>query len=159
MRLGPSLLALSLALSAPLLPSVARAEEAPPAPAPVETSPRWVLVGVGAGVFTLGYGLSVFTALTQSNVTDVDHSAYGWMAVPVAGPFVTAAEAPLKRDEQVTIPALGVVQVIGLGVAAAGFVFPKTKTTAPATAASAPATAFVPGGPRGSAGAMLVGTF
>jgi hypothetical protein len=154
MRLGPSLLALSVALAASLLPAAAHAEETSSAPAAVETSPRWLLVGVGAGVFAVSYGVSAFVAATASNVTDADHSGYAWMAVPVVGPFVTPGQAPLKRDEKVTIPALGVVQVIGLGLAAAGFVFPKTKESP--TAAS---TAFVPGGPQGSAGAMVVGTF
>lgn len=154
MRLGPSLLALSLAASTTLLPALAHAEETPPRPAAVETSPRWVLVGVGAGVFAVSYGVSAFVAATTSNVTDVDHSGYGWMAVPIVGPFVAAGEAPLKRDEKLTIPALGALQVIGVGLAAAGFVFPKTKETR--TGASA---AFVPGGPQGSTGAMVVGTF
>jgi len=154
MRVGPSLLALSVALSASLLPAAAHAEETSPEAAAVESSPRWALVGVGAGVFAVSYGVSVFVGLTSQSVTDVDHSGYGWMAVPVVGPFVTVGEAPLKRDEKLTIPALGVVQVIGLGLAAAGFVFPKTKET-PAAARAA----FAPGGPQGSAGATVVGTF
>ena len=154
MRVGPSLLALSVALSASLLPAAAHAEETAPAPAAVETSPRWLLVGVGAGVFAVSYGVSAFVAATASNVTDVDHSGYAWMAVPVVGPFVTPGQAPLRRDEQVTLPALGVAQVLGLGLAAAGFVFPKTKERS-----AAASTAFVPAGPQGSAGATFVGTF
>ena len=155
MRVAPSLLALSIALSAALLPGAAHAEEErAPEQTAVETSPRWLLVGVGVGVFAVSYGVSAFVAVTAQRVTDVDHSGYGWMGVPVVGPFVTVGEAPLKRDEKLTIPALGVAQVIGLGLTAAGFVFPKTKETPSAASA-----AFVPGGPRGSAGAMVVGTF
>jgi hypothetical protein len=154
MRACRSLLALSLALSASLLPAAAHAEETSPAPAAVETTPRWLLVGVGAGVFAVSYGVSAFVAATASSVTDVDHSGYTWMAVPVIGPFVTPSEAPLRRDEKVTLPALGVAQVIGLGLAAAGFVLPKTKETS-----ALPSTAFVPAGPHGSAGATLAGTF
>ena len=151
MRVVPSLLALSLSLSASLLPAAAHAEDKPVA---VETSPRWVLVGVGAGVFAVSYGVSAFVGATTTGATDVDHSGYAWMYVPLVGPFVTAGVAPLKRDEKVTIPLLGVAQVIGLGLAAAGFVFPKTNETHKAASA-----AFVPGGPQGSAGATVVGTF
>jgi len=154
MRASPSFLALSIALSASLLPAAAHAADTSPKPDVVETSPRWVLVGVGAGVFAVSYGVSAFVAATAQGVTDVDHSGYLWMAVPVVGPFVTAGVAPLKRDEKVTLPLLGVAQVIGLGLAAAGFVFPRTKETHAAVSA-----AFVPGGPLGSAGAMVVGTF
>ena len=151
MRVVSSFLALSIALSASLLPAAAHAEDKPAA---VETSPRWVFVGIGAGVFAVSYGVSVFVGATSQGVTDVDHSGYAWMYVPLVGPFVTAGVAPLKRDEKVTIPLLGVAQVIGVGLAAAGFVFPKTKETPSGVSA-----AFVPGGPQGSAGAMVVGTF
>ena len=58
-------------------------------------------------------------------------------------------------DERVTIPALGVAQVIGVGLAAAGFVFPRTRVVGPATARAE----VVPSGPAGSTGLSVVGTF
>ena len=133
-------------------PSLARADDEHAPPPHETTSPRWELVGTGAAVFGVSYGISAFVGLSSSNVTDVDHSGYKWMYLPVAGPFVTLSEAPLKRDEKVTVAALGVAQLAGLGLAAAGFVFPRKH-------ASTTSAQLVPGGPNGTTGAMVVGTF
>lgn len=118
-----------------LVPSSAVAAE--------ETKPRWEMVGVGSAVFGVSYAASVFTALTQSNVTDADRSGMQALYVPVVGPFLAS---DLRHDERVTIPALGVAQAVGLAFVAAGFVFPRKVTV-------------VPSAPAGSAGATLVATF
>lgn len=159
MALARRLLALSVLSLASLAVGEARAEESA-AEAPVSTdpvverSPRWVLVGAGAGIFGLSYGVSVLVAISSSQVTDVDHSAYGWMAVPIAGPFIATAKAPVKRDERVTLPALGVAQIIGVGLATAGFVFPRTRVAGTTARAE-----LLPGGPAGSSGLTVLGTF
>ena len=158
MTLLRTVVALSALTVVALAAGDARADDAP-APASAEPvvarSPRWGLVGAGAGVFGLSYGVSVLVALSASNVTDVDHSAYGWMAVPIAGPFITMATAPLKRDERLTVPALGAAQILGAGLAAAGFVFPRARVIRGATARAE----IVPSGPAGSTGLSVVGTF
>jgi len=137
-------LALAFAFAALVLlaPRTAAAEE-------TTHKTRWELVGAGAAVFGLSYGASVFVAATQSNVTDADRSHFGWMAVPIAGPIVTAATGDLRRDERVTLPALGVVQLIGVGLATAGFVFPRIERSSGASAQVVPT----------GTGAALVGTF
>jgi hypothetical protein len=154
------LLACSALTLASLAPREAHADEPLPAQTVtaepvVERSPRWYLVGAGAGVFGLSYGVSVLVALGSSNVTDVDHSGYRWIAVPIAGPFIATSTAPLKRDERVTIPALGIAQIIGVGLATAGFVFPRTRVVGPSTARAE----VVPSGPAGSTGLSVVGSF
>lgn len=108
-----------------------------------ETKPRWEMVGVGSAVFGVSYATSVFTALTQSNVTDADRSGMQMLYIPVVGPFLAS---DLRKDERITIPALGAAQAVGVAFAAAGFVFPRKVVVAPS-------------GPSGSAGATLVATF
>jgi hypothetical protein len=137
-----------------LAPAAARADDGPaPAPAPSgeETSPRWWLVGTGATVFGLAYGASALSAISNQHVTDVDRAAFGWMYVPLAGPFVTAASGDLRRDEKVTVPLLGAAQIAGASAAVAGLVFARERSRTSALV--------VPGGPAGAAGASVVGTF
>lgn len=137
-------------------PAVARADDDVPAtdaPSTAASQRRTAIIVTGAALFATSYAASAFIGASSANVTDVDHGYYRWMLVPVAGPFVTAASGDLRRDERVTIPALGVAQVAGAAMAILGLTLSTARDPKEAAIAVSPT------GPMGSAGMQVGGAF
>jgi hypothetical protein len=61
----------------------------------------------------------------SSGCTSTLRDAAGWLAVPVAGPFLALTERDVRRDRAMFwFPLLGTLQVAGAGMLAYGFAVP-----------------------------------
>jgi hypothetical protein len=122
-----------LALGLLLVSGTTRADEAPAAAVSatprVETKPRTGLLIGGGITFGFAYGLTLIGTKARSE----DH-ARDWLYVPVAGPWVFLA----NKNECQGLPSgcvddwattmvfslFGVMQAVGAGLIASGFLFP-----------------------------------
>jgi hypothetical protein len=123
-----------------------------------ERHPKWMLI---TGPTTLGgaYFISVLNAgaiggcfLAAGSCTPTD-SAYQWLYVPLAGPFIALSHTTRGAPGLVF---LGTAQIVGLGIWATGLLVTTTKLVPDLYGTK---TWIIPDGKPGYAGLQLVGTF
>ncbi len=110
-----------------------------PAPAGYRVVRKRTWELVGGSVFGGAYLNSVILALAldcdldfavdggggSSGCTSTLRDAAGWLAVPLAGPFLALTERDVRRDPAMFwFPLLGTVQLAGAGMFAYGLAFP-----------------------------------
>jgi hypothetical protein len=151
--------------SAPSL-TPARDPAQPPSPArPGASHPNWVMVGVGAGMTYVSYGMAAGSAAMYSVLVwpiasaiedDTSYSpTMAWLFLPLAGPFL-AAQTDLLKDQPGWRTAMyvdGAAQVVGAGLLLAGFLarVPEPPVAAGERASASPVFMVGPG-PGGTAG-------
>ena len=102
--------------------------ETQPAPETVERPPvhrpRYVLIGVGGGTFSVSYGLALLTGAVLAGAPDCGCKKEGELfVIPVAGPWLANASAPRgSRDVMWPFVAWSAIQAAALTMLAIGLV-------------------------------------
>jgi len=91
----------------------------------LETRANTKAIELGLASAGAVYALSVLYALGTCGAQMACRSGSEWLYVPVVGPFLTAAQAPTSGGETLSVFD-GALQALGVGVAIAGVLLPRT---------------------------------
>jgi len=95
-----------------------------PSYAHIETRPNIAFVASGVSIFGSAYVTSLIYGLATCGAQTSCRAGSGWLYLPIAGPFVTSAQAPTTGG-QALAAFDGGVQVLGVALTIVGFALPR----------------------------------
>jgi hypothetical protein len=90
----------------------------------IELRPNLAFVATGASIFGSAYIGALIYGLSTCSAQETCRRGSGWLYLPLAGPFVTSAQAPTTGG-QALAAFDGGLQVLGAALTVVGFVAPK----------------------------------
>jgi hypothetical protein len=99
-----------------------------PSYAHIETRPNIAFIATGTSIFGSAYVTSLIYGLATCGAQTNCRSGSGWLYLPIAGPFVTSAQAPTTGG-QALAAFDGGVQVLGVALTIVGFAMPRKYVT------------------------------
>jgi hypothetical protein len=110
---------------APTLTAANPSAASPPSDAPQGSEPRWLFVGIGAGLFLAEYGGGlVLTAARGGTAAQLEHAA-----IPVAGPWLELTDGASRAWWEVGLGVLGgVAHLAGITLLVVGLAWQRPRT-------------------------------
>jgi hypothetical protein len=99
-----------------------------PSYAHLETRPNIAFIATGTSIFGSAYVTSLIYGLATCGAQTNCRAGSGWLYLPLAGPFVTSAQAPTTGG-QALAAFDGGVQVLGVALTIVGFAMPRKYVT------------------------------